>query len=187
MVVLPDPLAPISPTMAPGSAVKLTPSTARTPPKATARSAHLEPGRARRRMSLVGPSVDAAPPRLTPAGAGSRPPARPGRGRLDPSAVQQHPHAEGDQVADAVQELGQAAGQVQDEGQQPEAAGEELDGRVGAEDGRQAHQVDGAQHGAGDGAQAADDHHGDDQERDGRVERGRAESARVAKARHTPA
>ena len=37
VVVLPDPLAPINPTMAPGSAVKLTSSTARIPPKVTPR------------------------------------------------------------------------------------------------------------------------------------------------------
>ena len=35
MVVLPDPLGPISPTMAPGSADRSAPSTACTPPKDT--------------------------------------------------------------------------------------------------------------------------------------------------------
>ena len=73
-------------------------------------------------------------------------------------------------VAGAVQHLGQPAGQVEDEEDQPQAAGDELDRLVGAEERGQALEVEGAEDGAGDGAQAPDHDHGDDHERGRRVE-----------------
>ncbi len=83
-------------------------------------------------------------------------------------------------------DLGQSARQVEDEGEEAETAREELDGGRGAEDGRQAHQVDGAQHGAGHGAETADHHHGDD-EQENVGSKVSVLNRSLAKARHTPA
>ena len=111
----------------------------------------VEPGRAPRAAGLAPDGRLTLPPRWPPAPtAGS---GRPGGGGV-PRRVAELLDAQGDQVAQPVEQLGQAAGEVEDEGQQPEPAGEELDGRVGAEDGREADQVDGPQHGPVDGARA---------------------------------
>ena len=106
-----------------------------------------------RMSSRAGPRRPSARPRGagSPGHLGGRP-GRAARCRVRPGAragdrgdcVPQLLDARGDQVTEAVQDLGHPAGQVEDEGQEPEPAGEELDGRGGPEDGGEAHQVEGA-------------------------------------------
>ena len=147
MVVLPEPLGPISPTMAPGSADRSTPSTAWTPPKDTSSSSTSSRAGPLGRHQLGSPATGAGGRSPAPRWPAVREPVAGGRSGVGPAPGAFHQPAStpvGDQVAEPVEELGQAAGEVEDEGQQPEPAGEELDGRGGPEDGRQAHQVDGA-------------------------------------------
>ena len=80
--------------------------------------------------------------------------------------------AQCDQIGQPVQEVGQPAGQVEDEDQQSESAGQELDGRRRPEHGGQSDQVDGPQHGTVDGSQAPDHHHRHHQHRVGGIEGG---------------
>ena len=156
--------------MVPGSAVSRHVVDGPQPAEGDDQIVDLEPGRAGR-VRRLGRCVTARPPstsvlrrRTAPVSGSSGARRRSGAPRAQPL------DAGGRQVAEAVQDLGQAAGQVEDERQQADAAGEELDGRRGPEDGRQPDQVERAEHRARDRAEAADHHHRDHQDRHRRVE-----------------